>query len=206
MLDEKVKSLLGEELSPQVEEALKGKGDNGADVDLVVGGGENTGIPEATFQAEKQRADNAEKQLATAAEALKELGASGDKDKLSDDVQAVKDKFSGMEEEHAKETANLRKASEITVALGDSAYNIDDVLAKVNLDDIKLGEDGKIAGGVDPILAPIRESHAHYFKTETTPEANIKGAVPGALGGAGAEDIAALDDAAVNNALGLKGE
>ena len=37
MIIEGIKSLLGDELSAQVEAALKGKGKDGKDVDLVIG-------------------------------------------------------------------------------------------------------------------------------------------------------------------------
>ena len=56
MITESVKNILGEDLTSQVEAALKGKGKDGKDVDLVVGN-DGTFVPAEKVQRGQQRQD-----------------------------------------------------------------------------------------------------------------------------------------------------
>ena len=69
MIIESVKTILGEELSAQVETALKGKGKDGKDLDLVVGN-DGSYVPADKYDGEKRRAASAETALRSAAEAV----------------------------------------------------------------------------------------------------------------------------------------
>lgn len=57
----------------------------------------------------------------------------------------------------------------------------DEVSAKANLDmdKIKLGEDGKITG-LDEQLTGLKETKPYLFKTEKPPKLNLGGSTPGA--------------------------
>lgn len=57
MITESIKTLLGADLTRQVEEALKGKGKDGKDVDLVVGN-DGSFVPADKFDGEKICVDN----------------------------------------------------------------------------------------------------------------------------------------------------
>ena len=66
MISESIKTLLGDELTAQVETALQGKGKDGKDVDLVVGN-DGTFVPADKYDGEKRRATSAENALKKAA-------------------------------------------------------------------------------------------------------------------------------------------
>lgn len=82
---EKIKELLGEELAGQVEAALKGKGKDGRDIDLVIGN-DGSYVPAEKLETERQARTSAETALKNAAAALKGVGGSGDPAKIADDV------------------------------------------------------------------------------------------------------------------------
>ena len=60
MIHESIKKLLGEDLTKQVEEALKGKGKDGKDVDLVIGN-DGSYVPADKYEALKSQSASAEK-------------------------------------------------------------------------------------------------------------------------------------------------
>ena len=70
---EKIKELLGEELAGQVEAALKGKGKDGRDIDLVIGN-DGSYVPAEKVETERQARTSAETALRNAAAALKGVG------------------------------------------------------------------------------------------------------------------------------------
>lgn len=104
MIFESIKTLLGDELTAQVETALKGKGKDGKDVDLVVGN-DGTFVPADKYEGEKRRATSAENALKKAAEAVKDLGGSGDPTKLEEDAGKAKTTIETLKTEHKKEIA-----------------------------------------------------------------------------------------------------
>ena len=92
MIIEGIRNLLGEDLAKQVETALKGKGKDGKDVDLVVGN-DGTFVPAEKYNGANSGKASAENALKAAAEALKAVGGSGDPAKIADDVKVAKEKF-----------------------------------------------------------------------------------------------------------------
>ena len=75
MITEGIRTALGEELAKQVEEALKGKGKDGKDLDLVVGN-DGSYVPADKFNTATSGKSTAEAALKAAAEALKGIGMS----------------------------------------------------------------------------------------------------------------------------------
>ena len=73
MIIEGIKSLLGDDLSAQVEAALKGKGKAGKDVDLVIGN-DGSFVPADKYNGANSGKTSAENALKAAAEALKAIG------------------------------------------------------------------------------------------------------------------------------------
>ena len=90
MITESVKTILGADLSNQVEAALKGKGKDGKDVDLVVSN-DGTFVPADKYNGANSGKTSAENALKAAAEALKAIGGSGDPAKIADDVKTAQD-------------------------------------------------------------------------------------------------------------------
>ena len=105
MISESIKTLLGDELTAQVETALKGKGKDGKDVDLVVGN-DGTFVPADKYDGEKRRATSAENALKKAAEAVKDLGGSEEQPeetkpeetKPENGIQAIEEQEQTIEE------------------------------------------------------------------------------------------------------------
>ena len=202
MIIANIRALLGEDLTQKVEEALKGKGKDGIDVDLVAGN-DGTYIPADTHAAEKGRSDAAEKLLKSVADALKDLGASGDAKNLAADVLKVKGDISTLQTTHATEMAKLQKTTALKLGLGGNVHDPDDIISRLNLDEIELDESGGLKSSLDDLVKPIRESKPYLFKESPKQELDLKGTVPGQLGNSSAGDV---DAQLINAAFGLKGE
>jgi hypothetical protein len=204
MIATSVKSILGDELSGQVEAALKGKGKDGADVDLVAGN-DGSYIPADTHTAVKGQAEAAEKALKEAANILKDLGASGDTKNLPADVLKVKGDITTLQTTHAAEMAKLMKTTALKLGLGGNVYDPEDIISRLNLDEIELDENGGLKSDLDALVEPIKESKPYLFKEAPKQELNLRGAVPGQVGG-GTTGGGDADTIAINAAFGLKGE
>ena len=110
MITESVKTILGADLSNQVEAALKGKGKDGKDVDLVVGN-DGTFVPADKYNGANSGKTSAENALKAAAEALKAIGGSGDPAKIADDVKTAQTTLETLRTNHQKEIRFLWASS-----------------------------------------------------------------------------------------------
>ncbi len=108
MITERVKTLLGEDLTKQVETALKGKGKDGKDVDLVVGN-DGTFVPAEKYNGANSGKTSAENALKAAAEALKAIGGSGDPAKIAEDVKTAQTTIETLQTNHHDEIAKIRR-------------------------------------------------------------------------------------------------
>jgi hypothetical protein len=204
MIITSVKELLGDELAAQVEAALKGKGKDGTDVDLVAGN-DGSYIPAETHTAVKGQAEAAEKALKEAANILKDLGASGDTKNLAADVLKVKGDLSTIQSTHAAEMAKLMKTTALKLGLGGNVHDPDDIISRLNLDEVEIDENGGLKSDLDALVKPIKDSKPYLFKEAPKQELNLRGAVPGQVGGGSSGDGDA-NVLAINEAFGLKGE
>ena len=139
MITEGIRTALGEELANQVEEALKGKGKDGKDLDLVVGN-DGSYVPVDKFNTATSGKSTAEAALKAAAEALKEIGGTGDPAKIADDVLAAQQKMTNLQETYDADIARISKDAALRTALTGKVYDPADIiglldLAKVELDD-----------------------------------------------------------------------
>ena len=155
MIADNIKALLGEDLTKQVEAALKGKGEKGADFDLITENGKNT-VPLETHQ-----------QLQS-------------------------------------QLARLQKTTAIKLGLGANVHDPDDIISRLNLDDLELDDQGALKTELETLIKPIRESKPYLFKDPPKPGLDLQGAVPGQVstGAAGAD----VNTQLLNQAFGLKGE
>lgn len=108
MLCDTIKTILGNELVAQVEAALKGKGKDGKDVDVVVGN-DGTFVPAEKYTGVQSQASKAESMVKAVADSLKGIGGSGDPAKLSEDVKAALGKIDMLNKEHQKEIEQIKK-------------------------------------------------------------------------------------------------
>ncbi len=102
MIIEGIKNLLGEDLTKQVETALKGKGKDGKDVDLVIGN-DGSFVPAEKYNGANSGKTSAENALKAAAEALKAIGGSGDPAKIAEDVKTAQTTITTLQTNHDAE-------------------------------------------------------------------------------------------------------
>lgn len=165
MISEAIKTLLGEELTNQVDAALKGKGKDGKDVDLVVGN-DGSYVPADKYDGVQRRATAAENALKAAADAVKELGGSGDPTKLSEDATKAKSTIETLKNDHKKEIAKIQKDTAVRMALADLAHDPADVMRLLDMDKIEIDPDGNLKAPLDSMVEPIRTSKPYLFKEQ----------------------------------------
>ena len=178
MITESVKTILGEDLANQVEAALKGKGKDGKDVDLVVGN-DGTFVPAEKYNGANSGKTSAENALKAAAEALKAIGGSGDPAKIADDVKTAQATIETLRTDHQKEITRIQKNTALRMALADKVHDPADIISLLDLDRIEVDAGGALKSDLDGLLKPFKESKAYLFKTqkpEKTPD--LKGAKP----------------------------
>lgn len=185
---EKIKELLGEELAGQVEAALKGKGKDGRDIELVIGN-DGSYVPTEKVETERQARTSAETALKNAAAALKGVGGSGDPAKIADDVAAAQQKISTLEANYKAELNTIRRTSALKVELTGKAHDPEDIIKLLDLGKIELDDAGNLKTSIDELVKPIREQKPYLFVEEkpaaTSGTPTIKGAKPADPGNGG---------------------
>lgn len=164
-MNETIKKLLGEELASQVETALKGKGKDGKDIDLVIGN-DGSYVPADKLDTERQSRISAENALKTAAIALKEIGGSGDPAKIGDDVKAAQLKIGKLESDHKAEVTKIMRTNALKMALTGKAHDPDDIIKLLELDKIDLDDNGNLKISIDDLTKDIKASKPYLFKEE----------------------------------------
>jgi hypothetical protein len=176
MIHESIKAILGEDLTKQVETALKGKGKDGKDVDLVVGN-DGTFVPADKFDALKNQSTSAEKALKAAADALKAIGGSGDPAKIAEDVKTAQETINTLQTNHATEIKKIQKNTALKMALAGQVHDPADIISLLDLEKIDVDDSGTLKTDLEGLLKPIKESKAYLFKAaDQNPD--IKGAKP----------------------------
>ena len=191
MITESVKTILGADLSNQVEAALKGKGKDGKDVDLVVGN-DGTFVPADKYNGANSGKTSAENALKAAAEALKAIGGSGDPAKIADDVKTAQTTLETLRSNYQIESTKIQKNSALRMALANQAHDPADIISLLDLDKIEVDAAGTLKTDLDGLLKPLKESKAYLFKSQDPANPDIKGAKP-ADPGARQEPAAKVD-------------
>lgn len=192
MIIEGIKSLLGDELSAQVEAALKGKGKDGKDVDLVIGN-DGSFVPADKYNGANSGKTSAENALKAAAEALKAIGGTGDPAKIADDVKNAQTTIANLQATHDAEIKKISKNAALRMALNGKVHDPSDIIGLLDLDKIDVDDTGSLKTDLESLLKPIKETKAYLFKEESKPGApDIKGAKP-AEPGAPAAPAAKVD-------------
>ena len=186
MIIEGIKSLLGDELSAQVEAALKGKGKDGKDVDLVIGN-DGSFVPADKYNGANSGTTSAENALKAAAEALKAIGGTGDPAKIADDVKNAQTTIANLQATHDAEIKKISKNAALRMALNGKVHDPSDIIGLLDLDKIDVDDTGSLKTDLEGLLKPIKETKAYLFKEESKPGApDIKGAKPAEPGAPGA--------------------
>ena len=178
MINEGIKTLLGEDLTKQVEEKLKGKGKDGKDVDLVIGN-DGSFVPAEKYNGANSGKTSAENALKAAAEALKAIGGSGDPAKIADDVKNAQTTISNLQTTHDAEIKKINKNAALRMALNGKVHDPSDIIGLLDLEKFEVSDDGSLKTDLEAMLKPIKESKAYLLKEESKPGApDIKGAKP----------------------------
>lgn len=186
MIIEGIKSLLGDELSAQVEAALKGKGKDGKDVDLVIGN-DGSFVPADKYNGANSGKTSAENALKAAAEALKAIGGTGDPAKIADDVKNAQTTIANLQATHDAEIKKISKNAALRMALNGKVHDPSDIIGLLDLDKIDVDDTGSLKTDLEGLLKPIKETKAYLFKEESKPgTTDIKGAKPAEPGAPGA--------------------
>ena len=185
---EKIKELLGEELAGQVEAALKGKGKDGRDIDLVIGN-DGSFVPAEKVNAERQARTSAETALKNAAAALKGVGGSGDPAKIADDVAAAQQKLTDLESGYKKELAGIKRTAAVKLGLAGKVHDPEDIIKLLEMDKIELDDAGNLKAPIDEVVKSIKEQKPYLFvedkPTGTGGTPTIKGTKPADPGNGG---------------------
>ena len=185
---EKIKELLGEELAGQVEAALKGKGKDGRDIDLVIGN-DGSYVPAEKLETERQARTSAETALKNAAAALKGVGGSGDPAKIADDVAAAQQKLTDLESGYKKELAGIKRTAAVKLGLAGKVHDPEDIIKLLEMDKIELDDAGNLKAPIDELIKPIKEQKPYLFvedkPTGTGGTPTIKGTKPADPGNGG---------------------
>ncbi len=179
MIIEGIRKILGEDLATQVETALKGKGKDGKDVDLVIGN-DGSVVPAEKYNGANSGKTSAEGALKAAADALKAIGGSGDPAKIPDDLKAAQEKIANLQTTHDAEIKKINKNAALRMALNGKVHDPSDIIGLLNLDDIDVDDNGSLKSDMEALLKPIKETKGYLFKEEPAPGAagGIKGAKP----------------------------
>lgn len=181
MIHETIKNALGADLTAQVENALKGKGKDGKDLDLVVGN-DGSFVPAEKYNGANTGKTSAENALKAAAEALKAIGGSGDPAKIADDVKKAQETISTLQTNHTAELAKIQKSTALKLGLAGMAHDPADVIALLNMDQVEVDDAGNLKTKLDDLIKPIRESKPYLFKEAEPANPDIKGAKPADVG------------------------
>lgn len=185
---EKIKELLGEELAGQVEAALKGKGKDGKDIDLVIGN-DGSFVPAEKMETERQARTSAETALKNAAAALKGVGGSGDPAKIADDVAAAQQKLTDLESGYKKELAGIKRTAAVKLGLAGKVHDPEDIIKLLEMDKIELDDAGNLKAPIDELVKSIKEQKPYLFvedkPTGTGGTPTIKGTKPADPGNGG---------------------
>ena len=170
MIIEGIKSLLGDELSAQVEAALKGKGKDGKDVDLVIGN-DGSFVPADKYNGANSGKTSAENALKAAAEALKAIGGTGDPAKIADDVKNAQTTIANLQATHDAEIKKISKNAALRMALNGKVHDPSDIIGLLDLEKIDVDDAGNLKTDLDGLLKPIKESKGYLFTEPAKPGA-----------------------------------
>ena len=167
MITESVKTILGADLSSQVEAALKGKGKDGKDVDLVVGN-DGTFVPADKYNGANSGKTSAENALKAAAEALKAIGGSGDPAKIADDVKTAQTTLETLRTNHQKEITKIQKNTALRMALANQAHDPADIISLLDLDKIEVDAAGTLRTPTLRARSPLTPARARSRPQRST--------------------------------------
>lgn len=168
MIAEDLKRALGEDLSKQVEEALKGKGKDGKDLDCVVGN-DGSYVPAKKYDDMKNDYDTAKKEADTLRASQKSIQDEYENYKKGSITQADYDaKVKEIQEEADNKIKQNNFDNKLALKLMSKeidAKDSKDIIA--NLDLSKISLDGENFIGLDEQIKDLKEKKDYLFNKTT---------------------------------------
>lgn len=129
-------------------------------------------VPKATFDSERENVKTLKAQLTERDNQITELGKfKGTVEDLQKQVADYKKKNEDLQANSEKAIAKIKKENLLKFELKDQVIDVDDVLPKLNLENIVF-ENDKIKSGLKEQLDDLKKSKPHYF---TQPKDNNNG-------------------------------
>lgn len=196
MINEKLKKLFGAELAAQIEEALKGKGADGSDVEIGIVNDGSFCSREA-FDEERSKSEANNKLVEDIAAMIKEYGGTGDIKAVKKDIQTA---IENLKKDSAEQLLNTKKEYNLRSKLKESGVIDEDCLIYKHggVDKFNFDTDGNVLD-IENTLKPYRSTAAYLFKKED--EVRFSNSIP--MGGSDEEDFDSME-AAINQAMGIK--
>lgn len=196
MLNEKLKKILGKELSAEVEEALKGKGEEDADIEIGIVNDGSYYSKEAYDEAYGKSEANG-RLVEDIAAMIKEYGGTGDIKAVKKDIQTA---IENLKNESSEQVLNTKKEYNLRNKLKENGVIDEDCLIFKHggIDKFNFDDEGNILG-LDDELKTYRSSAPYLFKAED--EVKLTNAHP--AGGEGGGEISNME-AQINSAMGIQ--
>ena len=170
-----LEKLLGADLAAQVQEALKGKGQDGKDIELVVGN-DGSYLPKEKYDTINGKYRDAEQLAKDMKKQLDDLKAAGDPVELARQLQDAQRAAEEAAARHKKAMADKDMEFAVKMSLT-NAHDPDLVAGLLDKTKLKLKEDGSI-DGLDEQLKGLQESKSFLFKPKEATHVEIDGVAP----------------------------
>lgn len=174
MIPQQVSALLDAQTIERLECALKGKGKEGRDYQLVCGN-DGSFVPAEKYESEKKRAGAAENALKALAQTLKTLGGTGEVGSLQQDAMQLCERVQGMEQAYTLQLQGVQKICALRAALQGVVHDPQDVLPLLEQAQIEVDERGRVGDELTQELEKIRRKKPYLFLAE---EKTLTGACP----------------------------
>lgn len=120
-------------------------------------------VPKATFEAERENVKTLKTQITERDTQITELTKfKGTNEELQKQLNDYKTKNEELKANSEKEIAKVKKENLLKFELKDQVIDVDDVLPKLNMDNIVFENDA-IKSGLKEQLDDLRKSKPHYF-------------------------------------------
>lgn len=120
-------------------------------------------VPKATFEAERENVKTLKTQITERDTQITELTKfKGTNEELQKQLNDYKTKNEELKANSEKEIAKVKKENLLKFELKDQVIDVDDVLPKLNMDNIVF-ENDTIKSGLKEQLDDLRKSKPHYF-------------------------------------------
>lgn len=157
-----LEEILGDNLYKQVTAALKGKGKDGKDVNLIVNDGNY--IPKEKFDSVNTQKNDLAKQIAERDKQLKELqGKATGNEELQNQIKTLQEQNKKAQKNYESKIKDMKLDSAIKAKLSENKAKYVDLLSsKFDKSKLIVAEDGTISG-LDDQMKALKDTYKDLF-------------------------------------------